>query len=106
MLLAQYDYDTGGAGLAGGVLLLIWLGVFLFTLLISVKIAMKAGYSTRWGVLALVPFVGFVVLILFAFVEWPIHRELEDLRNRYLETPSGLYPPDQPPHGHLPPSVI
>lgn len=105
-MLAQYDYDTGGAGVAGGVLLLIWLAVAVFSIFLAVRIASKAGYSGWWGVLALVPCVGVFVLIAFAFAKWPVQAELDDLRERYLSTPRGVYPPGQPPHGQIPPNAL
>ncbi len=45
-------------------------------LLAAVLVARKAGYSHWLGVIAvLVPVVGVVVVLLFAFVKWPALRE-------------------------------
>lgn len=57
----------GSAGLA----IAIWAAIFP-----------KAGYPRWWAVLIIIPIANLVVLIILAAQEWPIHREMRDLRIR------------------------
>ncbi|HEU0130617.1 MAG TPA: hypothetical protein VFQ85_06460 [Mycobacteriales bacterium] len=70
----RFTYVTGDVA---AVLVFVLLA---FGLLLRVRIARKAGFSAWWAVLSLIPFAGFVVEILFAFVRWPVERELATLR--------------------------
>ncbi len=45
----------------------------------------KAGYSLWRGFLMLIPIVNVFVFFAFAFGDWPIARELRELRYRWLE---------------------
>ena len=45
-----------------------------------VVIIRKAGYSGWWMLIAIVPPVNIVMLLVFAFRQWPIQRELARLR--------------------------
>ncbi len=64
------------------------LGIFLFIYLIfavigivaAVKVVTKAGYSGWWVLIAFVPIVGTVFVLIFAFSEWPVLREVRMLR--------------------------
>ena len=50
----------------------------VFVLLYMIPVAMavkKAGYSSWWCLLALVPFVNVIMLWVFAFASWPILRD-------------------------------
>lgn len=42
----------------------------------------KAGYGAVKCILLLVPFVNFIVMLSVAFEEWPIQRELAELKKR------------------------
>lgn len=82
------------APLPSGVLL--FLVVFLIvTLLIGIAIWMvifrKAGFSKwwGWGLLMHVPLFSLIACYFLLFCEWPIQREVKDLR-RKLEQPGGL----------------
>jgi len=44
------------------------------------KIFAKAGYSGALGLLMLVPVANLVMLLVLAFGTWPVHRELEHLK--------------------------
>jgi hypothetical protein len=48
----------------------------ILTLVVNWRIAAKAGYSGGLSLLLLIPFVNVAALIIFAFSEWPIEREL------------------------------
>lgn len=50
------------------------LALILIPLVCFCKLASRIGYPWAIGLLALVPFVGFILLIFFAFGEWPIER--------------------------------
>jgi uncharacterized membrane protein YhaH (DUF805 family) len=39
------------------------------------KIVAKAGFSGWWSLLMLVPFVNFIMLWMFAFMDWPAVRK-------------------------------
>jgi hypothetical protein len=43
------------------------------------KIAAKAGYQGALSLLMLVPLVNFVIILIFAFSEWPIESRLKAL---------------------------
>ena len=45
-------------------------------LIAYVKIISRAGYSGWWVLMMFVPIVNIVMLLIFAFKEWPIQREL------------------------------
>ena len=62
------------------------------------RIAVKAGYSGPLSLLLLIPGANLVILILFAFTEWPIERELAALRAGV-----GGFAPPGPPRGGYPP---
>jgi hypothetical protein len=79
--------DTAGAVVAiviGGVFVLamIALGIVIYW-----RIAAKAGYPGAMSLLMLVPLVNIILLVLFAFGEWPIERQL-----RALQSGAGVLP--------------
>jgi len=45
-------------------------------------IAKKAGYAPAWGLLAIVPVLSYIIILYFAFKEWPIEKELQELKNK------------------------
>jgi len=59
------------------ILLAIYGAIFVISAVASVKIITKAGYSGWWFLLALVPLVGFIMFLVFAFSKWPIQQRLE-----------------------------
>ena len=88
------DANAAAAGLFAGGFLLIWfvfaLGILILSLVVNWKIASKAGYSGVLSLLMLIPLVNFVVLLMFAFSEWPIEQQLRGTRS-----PAAPYPPFQ-----------
>ena len=52
----------------------------IFGIIIYWRIATKAGYAGALSLLMFVPLVSLVIIILFAFTEWPIERELREVR--------------------------
>lgn len=77
--VTTYDlsgFSTGAIVVGGIVAVAIWV-VFIIA---YVKIISRAGYSGWWILIMLVPIVNIVMLLVFAFKEWPIQRELRELR--------------------------
>ncbi|MHC4834931.1 MAG: hypothetical protein ACYSOF_03870 [Planctomycetota bacterium] len=72
--------------------LVIVLVILALTVLIFCKIFSKAGYHWAMGLLVLVPLGNLVVLLVLAFGQWPIHRELQALKHSQMAPP----PPGQP----------
>jgi hypothetical protein len=46
------------------------------------KILEKAGYPGVMGLMMLVPFLNFVMLLYLAFSDWPVLRQLREAQNR------------------------
>ena len=51
-------------------------------ILVFCKIFSKTGFSWALGLLMLVPIVSIVMLLVLAFAEWPIERELRSFRQQ------------------------
>jgi len=68
----------------------------VLSLIAAVLVARKAGYSHWLGVIAvLVPVVGPVVILLFAFLKWPALRE-RDAAKALLKKNNLALPPAKP----------
>ena len=74
-------YDLSGlnttALVIGGIVALAFWIVFLIA---YIKIISRAGYSGWWVLIMFVPIVNIIMLLVFAYKEWPIQRELRELR--------------------------
>ena len=46
------------------------------------KICTKAGFPGALSLTQLVPILNFLVLFYLAFAEWPVHRQLNEMRRR------------------------
>ena len=60
--------------------LLVGLLFFVLTIVIWCKIFSKAGYCWALGLLMLVPIANLVMMLVLAFSDWPVHRELRLLK--------------------------
>lgn len=60
------------------VLLVFYAVVIAFTVYVYVRIVRKAGFSGWWVLTAFVPVVNLVMLVVFAFVEWPVERRARE----------------------------
>ena len=78
----------------GLVAVLFGLLLFALTILIWCKIFSKAGYSWAMGLLMLVPIANFIMLLVLAFSDWPIHKELRLLKQP--RSPAQVPPVQQP----------
>jgi uncharacterized membrane protein YhaH (DUF805 family) len=54
-------------------------------LLICCKIFANAGYSWALGLLMLIPIVNIIMIFYLAFADWPVNRELRELKQRLLD---------------------
>ncbi|UQX87887.1 DUF805 domain-containing protein [Jatrophihabitans telluris] len=78
-------------------LLAIYVAVVVVLIWAYVRIIRRAGYSGWWILAGLVPLLNVIMMLLFAFKEWPIQRELAYLRQQVRG-----YPPNaqgHPPYG-------
>lgn len=94
------DAEAIYAALISGMLVfsIIGLAMVVFAVIIYWKIFSKAGYSGAMGLLMFVPIANIIVLCILAFGEWPIHRELNHLRQQVMGPPQGFPPAGYTPH--------
>ena len=64
---------------------IIGLLFIVLAVIIYWKIFSKAGYSGAMGLLMFVPIANIVVLLMLAFAEWPIYKELKSLRQQVAQ---------------------
>ncbi|MHC4186922.1 MAG: hypothetical protein ACYSRQ_01905 [Planctomycetota bacterium] len=76
------DFVPVFTGLVGCFMLLIYLGVIVVTVWSFCKICSKTGYSWALGLLMLVPIANLVLILVLGFSTWPIHREMQALRQQ------------------------
>ncbi|MFL6161681.1 MAG: hypothetical protein ACJ74U_05580 [Jatrophihabitantaceae bacterium] len=86
--------------------LFVLLAVYVLFLIVMVwayvQIIRRAGYSGWWILIGLLPLMNVVMFFIFAFKEWPIQRELAQLRAQLVGR--GGFPYGQPPgYGYQPP---
>lgn len=82
------SYYTDQLGTGAVVAIVVFAFAFWLLFVIAyVKIISKAGYSGWWILVMLIPLVNVIMLLVFAFKEWPIQREVRELRGR----PGGGY---------------
>jgi hypothetical protein len=95
-----YDTTTVTAALTGVILASVVAGLIglIFAIIIYWRIFSKAGYSGARSLLMLIPVVNLIIIIMFAFSEWPIQRELNQLRMMNGGRPGG-FPPQYPQPG-------
>ena len=72
--------------IGGAVLVFVSLAVVVIKAVVYCKIFHKAGYSWALGLLMLIPVVCIIMPFVLAFGHWPVHRELEKLRES-LQSP-------------------
>jgi hypothetical protein len=67
---------TAALGAMMGTMGIIWLVVIAFCIFLYWKIFSKAGYSGFLSLLLLVPIANLIVIIWFAFADWPVLKKL------------------------------
>jgi hypothetical protein len=74
-----------------GIILIIYLFFLVIAIVAWVKIISKAGYSGWWVLIGIVPLVGAIMFLVFAFSKWPIQQRLEaaTMNNRQPMGPDG-----------------
>jgi hypothetical protein len=75
--------DNQLSGLSAGAvtaIVLVSIAVWAVMLFAYVSIIRRAGYSGWWVLIGLVPIANIVMFLVFAFKEWPVQRELAQLR--------------------------
>lgn len=77
---------------AGAAIFIVYLIIVVVSIVAAVKVLAKAGYSGWWVLVALVPLLNVIMLLVFAFSEWPVVREVKALRAQ-LSSRSGYGPP-------------
>ena len=103
-------YDTGTSALFGGsllVTLIITVAAIVFGIIIWWRIFSKAGYNGAMSLLLFIPIANLIVICMLAFAEWPILKELNQLRqmaaqrqqypNQQYQNPQYPYPNPQGP---------
>ncbi len=122
-LLAQTTTTTDATNnAAAGMAALLGGGTFLIFLLVTIVIGIalyyliikKTGYNPWLSLLVLIPGLGgLIIIIMLAFTEWPVQRELRELRARaggtgYGPGPTayapGAYPPGPAAGGPITPA--
>jgi hypothetical protein len=64
----------------------LWIGLisillsFLIFILVWWSVFSKAGFSGARSLLLLIPIVNVIIFLIFAFGEWPVHRDLDALQ--------------------------
>lgn len=74
--------DILAFGLPGGV---EWIVILLFSAIIPLafwKICAKTGFPGVLGLLMLVPVANIILLLYLAFTDWPIQKELNQLKQQ------------------------
>ncbi len=66
----------------GIIALVLWIAVTVFMVIACWRIFARAGYAGVLGLLMFVPIVNLVMLYILAFREWPIYKELKELRHK------------------------
>ncbi len=79
-LLAQHAGPNAFPVIAILVLVLALLVVIPLKILICCMIFSKAGYCWALGLLMLVPIANIIMVFVLAFGDWPVRRELAELR--------------------------
>ena len=98
--MSPYDTTSATTAIAGVLLVSLITGLIglIFAIIIYWRIFSKAGYSGARSLLMLIPVVNLIIIIMFAFSEWPVQRELNQLR-QMSGGRFGGYPPQYPQPG-------
>lgn len=78
------SFAVGAFGLAFAFIGLLFL---LFFIVVWCKIWSKTGNSGFLGLLMFIPLVNFIMIMVLAFSDWPVHRELRLLKGGSTGSP-------------------
>ena len=95
---SQLSSILTGFGLIGGLIALV---TIVFAIIIWWRIFSKAGYNGAMSLLMFVPIANLIVLLILAFGEWPIYKELNQLRQ--MAGRNAQFP-QNPPYPQYPPN--
>jgi len=74
------------------IFVVVFLGFFILHLIINWRIAEKAGYGGAMSLLMLIPLVNYIILLIFAFSEWPIETRLKAMTGGRPPSGTSLVP--------------
>jgi hypothetical protein len=80
--MIQNTYPAGEIAPVIGMCFILFIGL-TFTVLHVIVFCMiysRAGYPWAMGLLMLIPVVNFIMMLILAFSEWPIQRQLRQLQ--------------------------
>jgi hypothetical protein len=80
-----------------GTIAIVSLAFLLFSILIWFMIFKRTGMNPWLALLMLVPIANFIMLLVLAFTQWPVQREVRALRAQLAGGYGGNYPPPSPP---------
>jgi uncharacterized membrane protein YhaH (DUF805 family) len=93
-------------GISAGALIaiaVVGLVIVVIAFWAQVNIIRRAGYSGWWVLILFVPVVSWIMILIFAFAQWPVTREVRYLREQLAQARAGQpgygYPPGTPPYG-------
>jgi hypothetical protein len=94
------DQSTPGFGALAGTSLLITaiisLAIFILSIIIACRIVGKTGYNGLLGLLLFIPIANLIMILVLAFGQWPIRRELNALRAQMGTQPPFIHNPQYP----------
>ena len=82
--------------------------IFVVSVWAGVKVITKAGYSGWWILVSFIPFVNFVMGLVFAFSKWPVTQRLEAAERASRSAAAGQvgWPPGGGSRGWAPTSGV
>jgi hypothetical protein len=90
--MTAQNYAGDMAPVFGGCFLLFVilfaLAMFILHVVVFCKIYSRAGYPWAMGFLMLIPIVNFIMMLILAFSEWPIQKQVKQLQQQ-LASPTG-----------------
>ncbi len=91
---ARTPDPTAAIAAMSGAFLLFGLVVFALSIAAYYVILKKTGYNPWLSLLLLIPGIGgLVILLMLIFTEWPVEREVKQLRVQLATGGTGGYPP-------------
>jgi formate hydrogenlyase subunit 3/multisubunit Na+/H+ antiporter MnhD subunit len=91
---ARTPDPTAAIAAMGGAFLLVGLIFFALTIAAYYVILKKTGYNPWLSLLILLPGIGsLIILLMLVFTEWPVEREVKQLRAQLAMGGTGGYPP-------------